>query len=519
MKAELYEPTANEPKMRPAIRDSFLFVPTVGMRSPETLMLELFREIFFETHYGNSGAARALNPDDTDSGQPDGFLYTEKERVALNAFRGRRKETKMSRVNSYYVPAYPQLAEWAWLRKRSDRVIKSLLFEGAFVQHLWRRGEDAEASGEKQKEIAQKTVDALIGANGYSDSPSGKRDIMAVTLGRDSFLNIDREESINRLCSKLGHKFVMRVEADELSGRITDDFLAICDLEPSLSRLIWVQVLMTFLRFALPMWLLAQMQMTKSLHRWLMEAVNNNNIVPEREIVTELTSRNRGLLHPTLTATREVFSHIEQYMKCRVEINILFYWLERLEPSFENIESIGLKNGEKRFINIEQLLLLARNNAVKIRGNERFAVISEGLDIQTFLTREGERFAAWRNPLLYGQGKNINEFFRVLYRAESGDESGGHLLVPENRGASRGFRVFPGQLLLKIIIYAAAMSKRSGKRGKLILSDVEEHFAQYGIDFSVAADARSLLMQELQSMGLLTGSPDAGSSVTVDCPY
>jgi hypothetical protein len=122
-----------------------------------------------------------------------------------------------------------------------------------------------------------------------------------------------------------------------------------------------------------------------------------------------------------------------------------------------------------------------------------------------------------------GQGKNIDEFFRVLYRAELGDEEGGYLLAPEGRGAKRGFRVFPGQLLLKTATYMAAQDKWScqprGGAGKLVLQDVEELFGQYGIDFSTAADARPLLMNELQAMGLLTGSPDAGSSVAVACPY
>jgi len=154
---------------------------------------------------------------------------------------------------------------------------------------------------------------------------------------------------------------------------------------------------------------------------------------------------------------------------------------------------------------------------------ERFRAIADGLDVRTFLTREGEAFAAWRNPLMRGQGKNIDEFFRVLYRAELGDEAGGYLLVPEGRGARRGFRVFPGQMLLKTATYLAAQGRWSSRprrgAGKLVLEDVEEHFGQYGIDFSTAADARPLLMKELQEMGLLTGSPDAGSSVAVACPY
>ena len=136
---------------------------------------------------------------------------------------------------------------------------------------------------------------------------------------------------------------------------------------------------------------------------------------------------------------------------------------------------------------------------------------------QSFLTREAERFPAWRDPLKKGQGKNIDEFLRVLYRDYSGDEEGGHIILSEGRGDDRGFRVIPGQLMMKTITFLAYKNKGSG--GKLVLSNVEDHFQKYGVDFSDAASARPLLMQELQNMGLLAGSPDAGSSVAVASPY
>ncbi len=48
-----YPKTANEPKVHPLIRNSFVFVPSAGMRlAPEILILELMREVFFERHYG-----------------------------------------------------------------------------------------------------------------------------------------------------------------------------------------------------------------------------------------------------------------------------------------------------------------------------------------------------------------------------------------------------------------------------------------------------------------------------------
>jgi hypothetical protein len=254
-----------------------------------------------------------------------------------------------------------------------------------------------------------------------------------------------------------------------------------------------------------------------------LEATDSGSIVDLATIDAELSARNQGLLHPTLTATRELFEHIECYMKCRVEVNMLLYWLEQVAPNKIAGKKLTHGGAGSDVLALESLLTLARDASSDIRDSDRFKKIARDLNVQTFLTREGEQFSAWRNPLMKGQGKNIDEFFRVLYRAELGDEEGGYLLTPEGRGAKRGFRVFPGQLLLKTATYLAAHDKWScqprGVAGKLVLQDVEELFGQYGIDFSIAADARPLLMLELQAMGLLAGSPDAGSSVAVACPY
>jgi hypothetical protein len=205
-------------------------------------------------------------------------------------------------------------------------------------------------------------------------------------------------------------------------------------------------------------------------------------------------------------------------------LNVLLCNLERVRRNQIRERVLNLDGGEQRQMSISELLTIARDASGEIHDMERFKQVAEGqnINIETFLTREGELFPAWRSPRKAGQGKNIDEFFRVLYKAELGDEAGGYLLVPVGRGQERGFRVFPGQLLLKTMTYLAAQGKWSDHSrggGMLVLQDVEDHFAQYGIDFSTAADARPLLMDELRAMGLLTGSPDAGSSVSVRCPY
>ena len=57
------------------------------------------------------------------------------------------------------------------------------------------------------------------------------------------------------------------------------------------------------------------------------------------------------------------------------------------------------------------------------------------------------------------------------------------------------------------------------KHSTYTLEDIEKHFEKYGIDFGKANDARPTLINQLKAMGLLSGSPDAGGSVAVICPY
>jgi len=516
-----YPVIKNEPKVHPLIRGSFAFVPSAGMRlAPEVLVLELMREVFFEQHFGEPKGTQDLDPDKKNE---DGSrCCSDRERAILHALRGRRRKNKNSKSLSFFAPAYPQLARLGWLGKSRERVVNNFLLSGPIAQHLWQRGQGTEDGYNRQQELVDKIWHALLGTNSCLTQNVNERDILAATLGPESFdLDIEKIAKQN-LREKTRNGSVMVVNHDELADRITQDLVAICDLEANLPRMQWLQVLMTFLRFSLPMWLLAQMQITQLLHKWLVEAVDNGNVIDEDVTLEGLSRRNRELLHPTLTPTRELFEHTERYMKCRVELNILLYNLEKVRKEQVNGRILNLDGGGPRTMSINELLLIARDASGDIRGLERFEQVAKDLSVETFLTREGEMFPAWRNPRMGGQGKNIDEFFRVLYKAELGDETGGYLLAPVGRGPRRGFRVFPGQMLLKTITYLAAQAKRSNLGrggGMLVLQDVENHFAQYGIDFSTAADARPLLMNELRAMGLLTGSPDAGSSVAVRCPY
>jgi hypothetical protein len=520
----LYHVSVNEPKVHPLIRKSFVFVPSAGMRlAPEILVLEFFREVFFDTHYGSPGG-KNLHPNE--QAEDKTYIYTSGERAVLYALRGRRRKSRNAKSDWFFAPAYPALARNGWLGKNRERVIVNFLLGGPIAQYLWGGGE-TEVKKHEQKSLVETLICTLIGHNSFlGEDPHGK-DILSIAL-RETTFKIDRAVAEENIFSKTvaeteDRKRVMKIFYDELSERIFKDLLALCELEEKMPRMQWLQVFMTFLRFSMPMWLLAQMRITSLLHEYLIAVLDQKVHINSIQIEKEIGSRNRGLLHPSITPTREIFEKTELYMKKRIELNILLYLLEYTRTNMISNKRLKIQGAGSNVITIEQLLQVAQEATNDMKSSKWFQEESVKEKFQDFLTRKAERHVAWRDPLKKGQGKNIDEFFRVLYRDNIGDEIGGYLLLPKGRGRTRGFRVFPGQLLLKTIAFLAAHDKHTNSTtrggGILVIEDVENHFQQYGIDFSYAADARPLLMQELQAMGLLTGSPDAGSSVAVICPY
>ena len=415
--------TANEPKVHVLVRKSFVFLHSAGMRlAPEILVLEFMREVFFKERY-EEVKKRDLEPEkriDND------YIFNKKQRAVLHALRGRRKKSKNSRDQSFFAPAYPSLAKRAWLGKNRERIIYNFLFSGPVSQHLWGRAPSSQEGKDKQRVIAQEISSALLGKKScLGDDVKGK-DFLAATLGPEEFDEYGNLEiAVNNVISKTNYvPTVMRTTTrDELATRITNDLLAVCKIEGEIPRMQWLKLFMTFLRFALPMWLLAQMKITRLLHSWLLDAVDEGNVVDRATVEKELAERNKGLLRPMLAITRELFEHIERYMKCRIELSILLYCLEQVLPQEKLFRKklVRERPGGNEELAIEDLLILARDASRNIRGLERFKSVAKDSTVRTFLAREGEMFSAWRNPLRNGQGKNIDEFFRVLYRDEVGD--------------------------------------------------------------------------------------------------
>ena len=505
IRAEKGGRTSQEPA---TTRESFVYVPTAGMRlAPEVLVLELFREIFFKSFSGPDGKERQLSPlNEALNGMEEAALY---------ALRGRKKCLPQQRISDFFAPAYPCMAKYGWLRKQSDRVIKDFFIQGPISQYLRGTGKNSERKEAGVKEII---IKACTGHNPATQTDFTGKEIISV-LTRECSLENEMSDWVTKLGEMINNSTsVFKTKRDdELATRIFDDFISICKAEERIPRMQWLQLLMSFLRFAIPVWLLSHMRITLLLRDWCLGVLDSSAIPGELELEDAIASRNRGLFHPTETPTREIFLHVEKYMKARIELNLILHLAEGV--CMESKERILVTTNE----NAHQMAIstmLAGLHSHRRKFHAKYGSESA----KQLVIREAETFSAWKNPLKKGQGKNYDEFFRILRRMAEGDDGEGYLLEPAGVKKARGqlFIVFPGPMLIKTMTFLSSQAKlKTGNANnrKLMITDIEEHFKTYGIELDAVSGARLKLIKALQKMGTLKGSPDAGESVEVISTY
>jgi hypothetical protein len=224
-----------------------------------------------------------------------------------------------------------------------------------------------------------------------------------------------------------------------------------------------------------------------------------------------IQTRHQGLFKPTMTLTNQLERYIQEYVKARIELNILVALVEKYSADDWSDKTITLHAGSQNDLGILELMTKALNVKRLLDSDLK------GSSLRIVLTRFCERFSAWSSPMLNPTqpAKGYTEYVRVLRKMEKGDEDGGYLVIPSKRKNS-GYKIFPGNLMLKLITYLA---DQANSDKKLIFADVENHFKKYGLDFGEKGEIRPKLIESLQDMGLLRGSPDAGDSVAVSNPY
>ena len=513
----------NEPTIPSVISRSFVFVSSTGLReTPEILLLELFRETFFDK-FSNSINSAQLDPEKKD-------LYSLEEKAILYLTRGRVKKTKIKSFSGYFAPAYPSLARGSWLRPKSDRQLRDAILRGFIAQSL------RDSSEINISVVAKTLINSLAGHRSSSIMGITDAEILSAAIANSEFNEnqfglLNSEDAILRLIEQL-YKAVSgdkeqtytfkSISPDVFASTLTEDLLAICELESTIPRLQWLDIMKCYLRVSICTWTLSKMRITVWLRDEIIKILEDKKYQYRPNSFEEfLNKRNLNLFIPTSSASDGPNVHVDIYIKARVELTVLTLALEACNalPNLDLLELVATDIGSDK-ISINDFI------AAFIKHRDVIVQFASPLSIRQWILRICERFPAWTSPRKKGQGKNLDEFLRVLARSSEGDGDNGYLVTPIKRGnRAMNYSIFPGPLLIKTITFLASMKKRkkelknSKNIDRLVLSDVENHFRAYGIEFGMTAGARPKLISELQGLGLLFGSPDAGDSVTVKNPF
>jgi len=510
---QVLEPVSSkyEPKPHPCASNSFADVSYVEMRNnPEVFITELMREVFFDSSTETVKEQQF---------SPQKYNESLEKQSVIYALRGKRKETKQNRVNDYYAPAYPSLCQYAWIGSKRARVINRTLFRGALAQGLLKPSKIC-----NKEELSQTIVRALRGEHYKESSRNDQKpaDIMAVTLFQDDelmFKSYPEGKAIEQVQSMLSKGVNLFDSIDDpISIVVLKDFDRVCQMESTMSRLHWIKILQTYLRFSLPMWVLAKMKTMHILHKWILGALDGNNPPSNKKIEDSLQQRYENLLPTSQIPDREIQVNVETYMRSRIEVNIILYLLDSIDNSILDKKVLSVFKRGSNYITVIELL-----TSIRKYRNQLISVMDPNENIQDtkkMLMRIGENYGAWCSPLKKGTGKNFDEFFRALRKDQLGDEEGGYLLETKRVGNQIAFVTFPGQLLIKIMTHLAARKcEESSNPSQLTFGHVVEQFKLYGLDFSRSSESIPKLVSELSKLGLLKGSPDAGYSVAVSDPY
>ena len=491
----------NEPALPTCLgSNSLVFAPTAGMRlAPEVLVFELFREL----GYGDSrkpGETKAQEFSDV----VDTPSLSNAERLLLATCRGRQKKTRARRSEFFYAPPYLGLSRHAWLRKRTDRTMRDYFLGGPLAHQ--------EELGNFDRDLV---VRALLGHRSARvvEESAGKEilSLLALEERADPLPSTVLNYLTKAVSDARSAPLALGRHTDPLASILSEDFLQLCRLEAIIARREWLFFLIAFLRVATTMWMLAHLRITIMVRDWVLSAALKATVPAVDEMLSAIRKRHEGVLHPSSSPTREVFEHVETYMRARVELRLLVREVktmntERFTAASGEVKKLSLDQRGAGFITLGDLLVLAQNSD--------WSTVVGGQTLRRWLTREAEKYPAWRSPRTRGQGKNIDEFIRVLYRSAD-DDSGSGLLI---RCPATTTKIVPGHRLLQLFAFLAARAKsrsRGRERGKLVLRDIERHLYDYGIDFRSSSFGRPLLIEKLMEGGFLVGSPDAGESAEV----
>ena len=299
------------------------------------------------------------------------------------------------------------------------------------------------------------------------------------------------------------------------------DLCRVLQLKPFLTRRQWCALIESMLRIGLASHIMWISSLNAFAWRLSLEVLDGY-APPSREAVEAALWSNHVEREPFLdgghNAEPYLRRQIESYSKARLGINLLFHALDE--------QGIPLNWPEEA----SRQGLAADSQIVCFLEHLAQARTTIGPDPRSWITREVgdtiDDLAAKRRVTISGNGgsvpKNLYEFFAyTLQRRRTKEVSlqghdQGYLLAKASGARNSPWVVRPGPVLLLAMCHATCASMPGAP---VTLRHLADHFGYYGVRLATGDLQEGMIATDLETLGILVDSPDAGGGRLVLDPF
>jgi len=494
-------------------RSSLIHLPTCETKStPEELLADLIAELFYPGQCGGRNKRNVFGP--YQSGWRSAHS-DDKERFLLNVGRGRFKLTtgRKSPVDYFYAPIFPGLArEGAIKRKSGANIINGLLIKGVWANGLL--GSDIS----KRKEFSKTVVMALVGDKKKGD------DIFKQAAPTVTQQEIDG--AITNLSGKIEEAEARPGEETAFAKQAVIDFVALMKLEPDMPRPLWIQQVMCYLRIVICLWALRYTKSMSLLKKHILQAYGGDVPSPD-EIKSDYLEAPEMLLQISSSYDESIRQLIEVYQRDRVEV---FEFLQRLDESDLLAENLltecrlvvsGGNYPNEKTIDMHDFFTRIKDVAPEFSTKHaaEFSAHGTEFDISVAVASWAGKWVGHQKPAQNSPktaGTNLRYLLNCSRKSSGEDERASHLFEIK-RSKKILWRAFPGALAIQLFVHFADCKRDTNSSRRISIGDLFEHLTVYQLG-TETENGSSAILDSLASLGLLVGSPDAGSSLPLQNP-
>ena len=293
------------------------------------------------------------------------------------------------------------------------------------------------------------------------------------------------------------------------------DLSELITLKPNLTRRQWCALMEGILRLGLSTHVLWVCRLNQEVWRFVLEILNGSNPPDEGEVERKLWSAQLGhgaFLDGGQSSDTYFKRQVESYATARLGLNLLYHSLDDADACWDsNVDdSRGLPAAEQICILLNKLSD-ARDSLPSDFKGSLVSQLGEVLDDQSSKVSCNS-----------GAPKNLYEFLAHTLRRRPSKEPSlnehdqGYLLTKLPGPRNSPWVVRPGPVLLMAMCYSVWSSM---KGAPVTLQDLAAHFSYYGIRLSSGDLQNGVVAGDLESLGILVDSPDAGGGRLVLNPF